>query len=209
MNVYGLILVGLLLVPQQSFTRFTYCRESARGVYETQCSSLAPDGSGEVRLKRRGLQEIKIPVNLSPSGTERFLGVIAATNNLADSANYESKRRVADLGVKRLVLETPSGEKSAQFNYSDLKEVTALSTFFDALLNQQAIVFDLETAMRYERLTVPEKLDLIESELRSNRIADPAGLIPVLERVERDERILEYARERAAEMKTKLLATKR
>jgi hypothetical protein len=77
------------------------------------------------------------------------------------------------------------------------------------LLNQHAIVFDLETAMRYERLTVPEKLDHIENEWRSNRIADPAGLIPVLEKVERDSRILEYARERALEIKNKVAATKR
>lgn len=209
MNVLSLFLITVLFAPQAAFTRFTYCRDNSRGVYETQCSVLNADGTGEVRLKRRGLEEVQMVVALSPSGVQQFHNVIAATNNLADAGNYETRRRVADLGLKRLVLEMASGKKEARFNYSDLREVIALSTFFDALLNQHAVVFDLETAMRYERLTVPEKLDQIENELRSNRIADPPGLIPVLEKVERDARILQYARERAVEIKNKVASMKR
>jgi hypothetical protein len=212
MRIYGLphlALLALFVVPQNTFTRFTYCRDTVRGVYESQCAFLTPDGAGEVRLKRRGLDEVQIPVALSSSGIKQLHSVIAATDYLADSSNYETKRRVADLGLKRLTLETDSGKREARFNYSDLKEVVALATFFDALLNQQAVVFDLETAMRYERLTVPEKLDLVENELRANRIADPHALIPVLEKVERDTRILQYARERAVEIKNRIAAARR
>jgi len=38
----------------------------------------------------------------------------------------------------------PSGTREAEFNYSDLKEVNALSVFFDGLLNQQGINVDME-----------------------------------------------------------------
>ena len=205
--LWSILLV--VLIPQDSFIRFTYCRESARGTFESQCLDVNPDGTGEVKLKRRGLQEVKASFAFSPAGRERMLAVLAATNSLAQAASYESKKKVADLGLKRLTLETPSGRKVAEFNYSDLKEVNALSAFFDAMLNQQTIIFDLDTALRYERLSVPEKLDQIENELRANRIADPQSLAAVLEKVAQDDRVMNYARTHAKELKEKVTSTKR
>jgi hypothetical protein len=204
-----LVLALLLVVPQEAFTRFSYCRDTPRGTYESQCLYLNPDGSGEARIKRRRSDEVQQPISLSAAGRERFLAVIAGVNYLAGAANYESKRKVADLGRKRLVLEMPAGSRTAEFNYSDLKEVNALSTFFDALLNQQILMFDLESALRFERLTVPERLDQIENELRSNRVADPPGMIPLLEKVAGDQRVMNYARTQAKEMKDRLEAGKR
>jgi hypothetical protein len=43
-----------------------------------------------------------------PPGREKFLSIIAATQNLKDREKYESKRRVANLGKKYLTLEMPS-----------------------------------------------------------------------------------------------------
>jgi hypothetical protein len=201
-------LAGLLLLvvlPQEPFTGFLYCRDVPRGAYESQCVDLAPDGRGESRFKRRGSDEVRQSVALSPGARDRFAALVAATKNLAAAAAYESKRKVADLGRKRLVLRLPTGEeRTAEFNYSDVKEVNALSTFFDALLNQQAMIFDLEAALRFERLTVPERLDQIERELKANRIADPAGLAAILEKIEQDDRVMNYAREQAREIRQRL-----
>ncbi len=201
------ILLFLMLQPlQEPFTRFTYCREMPRGVYETQCLSLTPDGAGESQLKRRGSDQVQTLFMLSPSGRTKFLSVVAATRNLEDGKNYETKKKVADLGRKHLSIEMPSGAREADFNYSDLKEVNALSTFFDGLLNQQTLSLDLETAIRYERLSVPERLDQLESELKVNRLGDPEGLIPLLEKIAQDSRVLEYAREHAEQIKNGLQA---
>ena len=208
MNLLAILPV-LLFAPQEPFSLFTYCRDAARGVYESQCLYIKPDGSGEMRFKRRGSAEVQQPVVLSASGRERFIAVIAATNHLENAANYESKRKVADLGRKRVVIDMPSGSRTAEFNYSDLKEVVALSTFFDALVNQQTLMFDLESALRFERLTVPERIDQIENELRANRIADPPGLVPLLEKVGQDQRVMDYARSQATELKDRLTAGKR
>src|SRR5687767_7224183 len=148
MNFLAMLLIWL--VPQEPFTRFTYCHDTARGLYESQCLYVNADGTGEIRFKRKELQEVRANFVLSPAGRDKFLGVLAATNHLADAANYETKKKVADLGTKRLTLDMPSGPRVAAFNYSDLKEVNALSAFFDAMLNQQTIIFDLDSALRFE-----------------------------------------------------------
>ena len=205
MKLAGILLLMMLQPVQAPFTRVTYCREMSRGVYEKQCLAVTPDGTGESRLKRRGSDQVQGSFMLSPSGRTKFLSVIAATNNLVDGKNYETKKKVADLGRKHVSLEMSSGTREADFNYSDLKEVNALSAFFDGLLNQQIMVLDLENAIRYERLSVPERLELLESELKVSRIGDPEALIPLLDKISQDSRVLDYARQHAEQIKNRLL----
>jgi hypothetical protein len=204
MKALGFFLLFSLLSPQASFTRFTYCKEAPRGLYEKQCVYLAPDGTGQSQLKRRDSDQVDTPVALSVSGRTKFLAVIAGTNNLENRQNYESKRRVADLGRKHLTLEMPSDKREADFNYSDLKEVNALAAFFDGLLNQQTLGLDLETAIRYERLSVPQRLEQLDGELKAGRIGDPEGLIPLLEKIVQDQRVLDYAREHAQKLRNRI-----
>ena len=199
MNIITLVL--LLLSPQDTFTQFTYCRENSRGTYESQCVRLDPVGSGEIQFKRRTASEVRLALTLSPAAKERFIAVLAGTNFLSGAEGYESKRKVADLGRKRLTLEMPSGRREAEFNYSDLKEVNALVTFFEAMLNQETTVFDIDMARQLDRLSIPKRLDELERELKANRLADPPRLIPVLERIETDQRVVNYAREHARKLK--------
>jgi hypothetical protein len=206
-----LFLAAFPLFPQSkdSFNRFIYCREFPSGTYEKQCVDLKPDGIGESRFKPRGSPEMPaVVLTLSSPGREKFLSIIAATQNLKDREKYESSRRVANLGKKYLTLEMPSEKREATFNYSDLKEVNALATFFDGLINQITIMQDIESAARYERLSVPERLDQLENEIKIGRIGDPQGLIPGLDKIILDERILEYARQHAQQMKSLILVAK-
>ena len=205
MSILGLLFLVLLQPPQESFTRFTYCREMPRGVYEKQCVVVMPDGTGEAQLKRRGSDQVQVMVTLSPQGRTKLLSTLAATNNLANSKNYETKRKVADLGRKHLTLELASEKREADFNYSDLKEVNALATFFDGLLNQQTLALDLENAMRYQRLGVPQLLDQLDDDLKVTRIGDPEGMVPLLDKIIRDDRLLEYARQHAEQIKNRVL----
>jgi hypothetical protein len=193
---------------QATFTGITYCHEYSAGPYEKQCVDLKPDGTGQSRLKRRGGEETPAPLTLSPSGREKLLSVIAGTRNLADRQKYETTKKVANLGRKRIVLEMPSETREADFNYSDLKEVNALATFFDGLLNQQTFALDFDAAAQYDRLSIPERLDRLEAQLKVGQIGDPQGLIPVLDKIIKNGQILEYARQHAEQLKNQLLISK-
>ncbi|HZI50180.1 MAG TPA: hypothetical protein VFE29_00025 [Terriglobia bacterium] len=210
MNRISLIFLIILPFLQGAgpFNRFLYCREFPAGVYEKQCVDLKPDGTGESRFKRRGSNEVAAALTLSSPGREKFLSVIAATRNLEDRQKYESRRRVANLGRKHLTLELPTEKREAEFNYSDLKEVLALTAFFDGLINQLALTQDLESAVRYERLSVPERLEQLEGEIKAGRIGDPQGLIPVLEKIVQDERVLTYARQHAQQLQSQIQISK-
>jgi len=202
------ILVLLLLSPQQSFTQFTYCRHNASGSFESLCIQLDPGGAGETRFKREDGDDIRLGLTLTQSSKEQFLSVLSGTKYLENSKNYESKRKVADLGLKHLILESASGRREAEFNYSDMKEVNALVTFFEGLLTQEVLVFDLEWAVKFDPLGIPDRLDQIDRVMKSSRIMDTKNLTEVLDIIDRDEHIVNYARSHARELKAKLALIK-
>jgi hypothetical protein len=205
------MILALLLsfVTLADFSTFTYCHDNTRGPYETQCVQLDAEAKGEIKFKRRQAETVDLPIQLSPAGREKFLSLLAATNYLDHSDTFESGRKIADLGLKRLTIELPSGKREGTFNYSLRKDIADLSTFFEGLINQETLVFDITNAIQFERLSIPKRLEQVQNELRSNRIADPERLIPVLERIEKDQQIMNYARTQAGKIKTQIQAPKK
>jgi hypothetical protein len=199
----------LLLMPtQQNFTNFSYCRESASGDFEMLCIDLDSSGVGQARFKRRDDDDLKVAVALSPAGKNQFLSALSGTKYLEKASTYESKRKVADLGKKHLTLEMPSGRREAEFNYSDLKDVNALVTFFEGLITQEAIAIDLKWALQFDRLGIPERLDQLENVLKQGRITDPKSMVDVLAQIDHDENIVNYARVHARELSEKITSGK-
>jgi hypothetical protein len=202
---------GLLfsLLAAADFSSFTYCHDSTRGPYETQCIQLDAEAKGEVKFKRRQAEMVNMPIQLSPAAGQKFIALLAATNYLEHPETFESGRKIADLGAKHLTVELPSGKREGTFNYSLRKDVTELSNFFEALINQQTLGFDITNAMQFERLSIPKRLEQVANEIKSNRIADPEGLIPLLDKIEADQQIMNYARTQAGKLKKDIQAAKK
>jgi len=203
------VLVSLLwFLPLADFSSFTYCHDNTRGPYETQCIQLDGEGKGEIKFKKRDADTVDLPMQLSDAGRSKFLSLLAATNYLERPETFESGRKNANLGAKRLSIELPSGKREGTFNYSLRKDITDLSAFFEGLINQETLGFDIGNAIQFDRLSIPKRLEQVENELRSNRIADPERLIPVLERIEKDQQIMNYARTNAGKIKQQIQAKK-
>jgi hypothetical protein len=201
MMTFATLVAALFLAD---FSTFTYCHDHNRGPYEVQCIQLAADAQGEIKLKRRDAEVVSRPLQLSPAGRERFLSVLAATNYLESPETFESGRKVADLGPKRLTIELPSGKREGTFNFSIRRDIVNLSAFFENLISQEAMAFDMSNAMQFDRLSIPKRLDQVESELKANRIADPERLIPMLEQIEADQKLMNYARNQAGKIRKQI-----
>jgi len=193
-----------LLLRLADFTSFSYCHENTRGTYEIQCIQLDAEATGEATFKRRQAETVNVPIQLSQPAREKFMALLAATNYLDHPETFESGKKIADLGAKRLTIEMPGGNRGATFNYSLRKDVTDLSAFFEGLINQETLGFDIRNAMQFEKLSIPKRLEQVENELKANRISDPDRLIPMLERIEADQQIVNYARMQAARIKKRI-----
>ena len=186
------------------FTNFTYCHENTRGPYEMQCIQLDAEAKGEVKFRRRQAETVNVPIQLSQPARDKFMALLTATNYLDHPETFESGRKIADLGPKRLTIQMPGGNREATFNYSLRKDVTDLSAFFEGLINQETLGFDIRNAMQFEKLSIPKRLEQIENELKANRISDPDRLIPMLEKIETDQQIVNYARMQAGRIKKRI-----
>lgn len=194
----------LLLVPQGEFSNFSFCRENSRGPYELQCFQLDPDGKGIFKVQPRDADSVSVPVELSGDVAEDFVQLLADTDYLAEGEDYESDRKVANLGVKTLTLDAPSGQRTAVFNFSTRREVSNLVVFFDRLIAQELWVLDIEVALQFDRLAIPKKLDQLEKDLRARRVADARRLIPILDQIAGDSRLVNFARTAAARLKKQI-----
>ena len=193
-----------LLLRLADFTSFSYCHENTRGTYEIQCIQLDAEATGVATFKRRQAETVNVPIQLSQPAREKFMALLAATNYLDHPETFESGKKIADLGAKRLTIEMPGGNREATFNYSLRKDVTDLSAFFEGLINQETLGFDIRNAMQFEKLSIPKRLEQVENELKANRISDQDRLIPMLERIEADQQIVNYARMQAARIKKRI-----
>jgi hypothetical protein len=204
-----LISVLFFFFALADFSSFTYCHDNTRGPYETQCVQLDAEAKGQIKFKRRQAETVDLPIQLSAPARDKFTSLLAATNYLDHPETFESGRKIADLGAKRLTIELPSGKREGTFNYSLRKDITDLSTFFEALINQETLGFDIMNAIQFERLSIPKRLEQVENELKANRIADPERLIPILERIEKDQQIMNYARSQAGKIKKQIQTGKK
>jgi len=77
-------------------------------------------------------------------------------------------------------------------------------SFFDRLIAQELWVFDVDVALQFDRLGIPKRLEQIEKDLRAKRVADARRLIPVLEKIAADSRLVNFARATAARLKKQI-----
>ena len=98
-----------LLLRLADFTSFSYCHENTRGTYEIQCIQLDAEATGEATFKRRQAETVNVPIQLSQPAREKFMALLAATNYLDHPETFESGKKIADLGAKRLTIEMPGG----------------------------------------------------------------------------------------------------
>ena len=112
----------------------------------------------------------------------------------------ESGLKVANLGMKTLRCEDASGKHEVSFNYTTDENGQAIADFFERMRETQYLLFNLETAVRFDKLGVNKVLLQIETLWDKNQLVGPERFIPMLERVMKNDSYLNMARDRAEKL---------
>ncbi len=107
------------------------------------------------------------------------------------------KRRIANLGQKTFRWERGSEAHEVTFNYTLNNTANQLMQIFEGLARQQEHLTILERRLKYDRLGVNEELMQFEMDLNKRAIPEPERLLPVLEQIGNDSRVVDIARQRA------------
>jgi len=156
------------------------------------------DNKGQATCDIRSLNDAPDPTafEVSPPLVQKLFDLAAQLNRF-NGAELDVKRRIANLGQKTFRYEGPEGNYEATFNYTTNTAASQLHQLFEGLARQQDHLSNLKRRLRFDRLGVNEALIQFEADLNRRMIPEPEALLPVLEQVAADTRIVEIARTRA------------
>lgn len=160
----------------------------------------------EIRVKQNGSAQFDIrqleddadpqPFEVSPALAAKLFEMAATLKNF-DGVDLDVKRRLANLGEKTLRYENGGRASEVKFNYTVNPTAQQLQVLFEGLGRQQEHLQLLQHRLRFDRLGVNDALLKFEVDLNKKSIPEPDRLLPVLEQIAADSRVVEIARQRA------------
>ena len=124
------------------------------------------------------------------------------------NADLDIHRKIANLGAKTFRWEKDGEWHETVFNYTLNPAGSQLVEIFEGLVRQQDHMLTLERRLRYDRLGVNEALLELKADYDNKLLPEPERLLPVLEQIANDARIVEIARQRARALTTKIRGAK-
>jgi hypothetical protein len=178
--------------------RVTYTRTLAGSVPEYLAVVVNSDGSGT--YVGRSLTETRQPrpLQLSQATTRQ---IFALASNLDDfRVPLESRKKVADLGLKTFTYEQGSVKNAVEFNYTTKPTARDLTDLFERIAGVEEHLDSLRYALKYDPLSLPQELLHIQIDLEHNALADPELMVPELEEIAKNPRLLHVAQVRAQDI---------
>jgi hypothetical protein len=114
-----------------------------------------------------------------------------------EGADFDVHRRMADLGQKTFRYEKGTVVHETKYNYTLNREAGQLAIIFEGLAQQQQDLLRLTQKLKYDRLGVNDVLREFEHDLDSHTLPEPERLLPILDGIAADSRVVEIARQRA------------
>jgi len=124
-----------------------------------------------------------------------------------EGADLDIHRRIADLGEKTFRYEKNGQVHETHYNYTLNRSASQLALVFEGLVQQQHDLMNLQQKLRYDRLGVNDALHQFENDLAQHTLPEPERLLPVLDRIAADSRLVEVARQLARALAERLRTT--
>ncbi|HXG66467.1 MAG TPA: hypothetical protein VNO70_15315 [Blastocatellia bacterium] len=164
---------------------YQYKFENARFYIPLIEIALTAEGAGEVRFKRGESDEIiDLKVKLEPATLARIARLFHDTRFLESAEEYQGKKDFSHLGWVTLSAQAGERKRTARFNHTENMQIKELADIFRAVATQEIHLFDIDLAEQYQPLDLPRQVEALENDLRLERIAEPARLLPALREIE-------------------------
>jgi hypothetical protein len=167
--------------------------------------TLTPSGSGLVDIRQLDDDPDPQPIEFSPQFAARLFELAGELKHF-HGIDLEVKRRLANLGEKTFRYESNGEAGETTFNYTVNQTAVQLMQAFEGIARQEGHRQTLQHRLRFDRLGLDAALKALEVDLHRGLIPEPARLVPALEAVSNDSRVLEMARARARALAERMRA---
>lgn len=135
---------------------------------------------------------------LEPDATRTLFQLAAKLDHF--TRKLDSNNKVANMGQKTYRWEENGNATIVQYNYTTDDNARAFQDWFERITECQRILADLQRTYRYDRLGVNEILVRLDVAWQQKRVVAAAQFIPILDRIAKNESLLNMARDRAANL---------
>jgi hypothetical protein len=113
-------------------------------------------------------------------------------------------RKIANLGEKTFRWEQGADHNEVTFNYTVNSGATQLLQICEGLARQEELADLLQRRIRYDRLGVNDALLQLETDFSKGVFPEPSHLLPLLDQISADYRMVDIARQRARALAEKI-----
>lgn len=163
------------------------------------------DANGRGTYQSRSSQDAVMPVSLQVSApTSAQIFSLAKSLNYFHSLDLDTHHKIADMGLKTLTYQNGNEVNQVQFNYTEKRAGQRLTDIFEKISNVEERISELEHAMKYDRLSLPEILAQIQDGLDNDSFVETSLMIPTMEKISTDPHLMHLAQSRAQEILTRI-----
>jgi hypothetical protein len=177
--------------------RYHYLFENERFTTPLQEVEFNGGGRGKFRFVRKGGEEIVNTLQISAKLLSQIQTIFDSLNFLDGNEEYQHKKDFSHLGKMTITMVRNGRERSTSFNYTDNQAMSRLVDIFRNIATQETRVFEIETVRSTDPISTPAQMRLLENELKSNHIADPQRIVPLLQEIKADDSVPLIARNHA------------
>jgi hypothetical protein len=135
-------------------------------------------------------------LRVSPATTERILRLAATLNHFNTTCASKAKN-IADTGTKTLSYAGADGSGSCTYNYTEVKEVEALTEIFEGITETLDEGRELDRLHRYDRLGLDAAMIYLTQEVAAGRALELGMIETTLHSIAEDADVMARVRARA------------
>jgi hypothetical protein len=167
---------------------------------------VSEDGAASYDIRQSSEDADPRPFQISAQVLAKLFVLAGELHNF-EGVDLDVHRRVADLGQKTLRYEKAGQVHQTQFNYTTNHSATDLQMIFEGLAQQLEDRDLLEQRLKYDRLGVNDALAQFEVHLSQRILPEPERLLPVLDSIASDSKLVDVARGRARALAERIRAS--
>jgi hypothetical protein len=158
--------------------------------------SINEDGSGTFDIRQLDDTASPQPLQIGSPLVHKMFELAESLHDF-QGVDLDVHRRIADLGQKTFIYKKGAEAHQVTFNYTLNNSAQQLLAIFDGLQRQELDVSDMERAMRYDHLGIPDVIARVQSDVKDKLIPEPDALLPTLDEIAQNSELLEMSRQRA------------
>lgn len=148
-----------------------------------------------------GAHDFTRPISISHATSDKVFRLAGQLNHFNTTCPSKAKN-IADTGTKILTYQGPDGTGSCTYNYSDSKDVQALTNIFLGITETLDQGRQLDHLHRYDRLGLDSAIAFLAQEVSDGRALEIGMIEPSLRAIATDGAVIARARSKASTLLT-------